>query len=302
MQNSLKLSNKISIHGLDIGNYACKSNTGIIFDSKITIMEPMTKAHKLVIDGKNYWLGEGNFDTTYRKVEKQNYINFVYGLLALSTNTVHNCIILGLPLSQYTADKNQLINMIMNNNNKIVRINEFIEKPLIIDDIDVMPEGLATLSEGIDSIIVDIGGMTIDTALVINERGKRKIIKPISIPTGTINLYTDFINKINNNYSLNLKIDDAERILKNGLTFKGHKQDINFALEMYEDFSSSLISDLQRNYNLEINNISLTGGGAEIVYNQFKNRLGEGVTIQNDSIFANANAFYDLGLSIFGED
>lgn len=292
----------LSIHGLDVGNATCKTNTGIIFDSKITTTEPLTKTNTLTIDGITYYLGAGSFDTTYKKIDKEHYIKFMYGLLALSTSTVHNKIVLGLPLSQFSSDRNQLINMIMHNNEKIVTINGE-EKPLIIDDVAIMPEGISTLPENIDSIIIDVGGLTTDVALVRYEREERRIIKPISIAIGTINLYTDLINKINSKYSLNLKIDDAERILEKGLTLDGKKENINFALEMYQEFYNDLINQLQVNYSIRTNNLSLTGGGASIIYEQLKNKFGDSVTMQDNSIFANARNFYDLGLSIFdGEE
>jgi plasmid segregation protein ParM len=296
-----KIDKDCSIHGLDIGNATLINNQGLILDSKITGVEPLAKADKLFVDNKTVWLGVGKYDTEYNKVEKQNYMNFLYGLLALSTTTTHNLICVGLPLSQYRENKEQLINKIMSDNKKILYINDM-ERTIIIDDVFVAPEGIATLDDNFEGIVCDIGGRTSDVALVVNEYGKRKVINPISIPLGTIDLYTDFINKINSRYSLNLKIDDAARILKSGLTFKGRKQEINFALEMQKEFTESLISDLQRNYNLEINNISLTGGGAEIVYEQLKNRLGDGVAMQDNSILANAKAFYEIGLSVFLED
>lgn len=293
-----KNNKNYSIVGLDIGHATLISNAGIILDSKITSTEPLTKADKLTIDNKTVWLGVGNYDTEYNKINKPNYLNFLYGLLALSTNTMHNKICVGLPLSQYRNNKEALKKLILTNNAKIVKINGE-EKTIIIDDVFVAPEGIATLEETFEGIICDIGGRTSDVALVVNEYDKRKIINPISVPLGTIDLYTEFINMINNKYSLNLKLDDAPRILKNGLRLKGVKQDIDFALEMYKKFTSSLISDLQRNYNLEINNISLTGGGAEIVYMPLKTIYGEAVTMQPNAIYANANNFYELGCSYF---
>ena len=89
---------KYSNLGIDIGNATCSTSTGILFDSKITDVEPLNKSTKLIIDGHVYWIGGGNYDTTYKKINKKNYINFLYGALALSTNTVHNYIVLGLPL------------------------------------------------------------------------------------------------------------------------------------------------------------------------------------------------------------
>ena len=240
-------------------------------------------------------------DTTYRKVDKESYINYMYCLLALSTETVHNKIVLGLPLSQFSNDRTELINMVMHNNNKIVNINGE-EKPIIIDDVAVMPEGISTLPEGVDSIIVDVGGLTTDVALVTYVRGKRKIENPISIATGTIHLYTDFINKLNNKYSLDLKFDDAERILENGLTLDGNKKDIDFALQMHKSFYKDLVNQLQVTYSIRTNPTSLTGGGASIIYDSLKSKFGDGVTIQDNPIFANARNFYELGTSIFKED
>lgn len=230
-----------SILGIDVGNCTCKTNTNVIFNSKATEVEPLSKADTLLIDKKTYWLGEGNYDTTYRKVDKENYINFLFGALALSTDTVNNYIVLGLPLSQYKEDKASLINMVLANREKTIKIND-VEKHLVIKDVEVFPEGVVTLPDDYEGICIDIGGRTTDCALVVNERGRRRILNPISVPTGTINLYKDFINKINNKLSLDLVMNDAERIMNNGLILDGKKTNIDFALEVYKQFVDTLIS------------------------------------------------------------
>ena len=287
-----------SILGLDIGNATCKNNLGVLFDSKITDAEPLSKADEIIIDNKKYWLGEGIYDTTYRKVSKENYINFLYGLLALSTDTLNNYIVLGLPLSQYKEDRAALINLVLSNREKEIIING-IKKALVIEDVEIVPEGVVTLDDDYEGVVVDIGGRTTDCALVLNERGRRRILNPVSIPSGTINLYTDFIKNINNKFSLDLVMNDAERIMNNGLILDGKKTNIDFALEIYKQFVDNLISQLQVEYSLRTNLVSLTGGGSTLIYNQLKSRLGEGVTIQNNPIFANANAYYELGCSIW---
>ncbi len=287
-----------SILGIDIGNATCKTNTGVLFNSKITDIEPFGKADTLFIDKKHYWLGEGAYDTTYRKVDKINYINFLFGALALSTNTVRNYVVLGLPLSQYKEDKSALINMVLSNKEKYTEING-VEKHLIIDDIEVFPEGVVTLDDEYEGIVVDIGGRTTDCALVINERGRRRILNPISLPCGTINLYTDFIKKLNNKFSLDLVMNDAERIIKNGLILDGRNTNIDFAMDVYRAFTENLITQLQVEYSLRTNSISLTGGGAPSLYKTVRERLGEGVSLQLNPIYANANAYYELGCSIW---
>lgn len=287
-----------SIVGIDVGNATCKTNIGVLFNSKITDVEPLSHADTLVIDRKTYWLGEGNYDTTYKKVDKVNYINFLYGALALSTTTKSNYIVLGLPLSQYKEDKATLINLVLANREKIVNINGE-SKSIVIEDVEVFPEGVATLEDNYEGIVIDIGGRTTDCALVVNERGRRRILNPISLPSGTINLYTEFIKKLNNKFSLDLVINDAERILNNGLILDGIKVNIDFAIEVYKSFVDNLVSQLQVEYSLRTNCISLTGGGSTLLYNQFKSRLGEGVVIQDNPIYANANAYYELGCSIW---
>ncbi|KFX56119.1 ParM/StbA family protein [Clostridium botulinum] len=287
-----------SILGVDVGNSTCKTNTGVLFNSKITEVEPFGKTDTLFIDKKYYWLGEGEYDTTYRKVDKINYINFLFGALALSTNTVRNYVVLGLPLSQYKEDKSALINMVLSNKEKYTKING-VEKHLIIDDIEVFPEGVVTLDDEYEGIVVDIGGRTTDCALVINERGRRRILNPISLPCGTINLYTDFIKKLNNKFSLDLVMNDAERIIKNGLILDGRNTNIDFAMDVYRAFTENLITQLQVEYSLRTNSIYLTGGGVISLYKTIKERLGNGVSLQANSIYANTKAYYELGCSIW---
>lgn len=290
------------ILGIDIGNCTTKTNTGIIFNSKITDIEPLGKSDMLFIDKKTYWLGEGNYDTTYRKVDKQSYLKLLYGAIGLSEQSsnkiINNCIVLGLPLSQFKEDKMSLVSMILANREKVIRINNT-EKQIIIHDVEVFPEGVVTLPDDYEGIVIDIGGRTTDCALVVNERGRRRVLNPISLPTGTINLYKDFINKINNKFSLDLGMNDAERLMLNGLYLDGKKTNINFAVEVYKQFVDSLISRLQVEYSLRTNRISLTGGGALLVYEQIRDRLGEGVTLQDRPTLANARAYYELGCSIW---
>lgn len=294
-----KNNKNYSIQGLDIGNAVLKSHTGIKAEAKITTSEPIKQADKLTIDDKTYYLGVGNYDTTFRKIKKEHYLDMMYGLLALSTKEIHNKIALGLPLSQYKADKKDLINMIMSNSKKIIEIND-IKKTLIIEDCEVFPEGVSTLKDDEECIIIDVGGGTTDAGLVINEHGSRKVIEPISIPKGTIKLYQNFADKLNFKYGLDLELEDAERILNKGqFLLDGQIENIDFALEEYKEYTEQLISRLQLKYSLRTNYISVTGGGAEIAYNPLKNRFGNQVRIQTEPLFANARNFYELGCSIF---
>lgn len=287
-----------SILGIDVGNATTVTSSGILFESKITNSTTFNSYDTIFINNKMYTLGEGEFDTTYRKIDKKSYEILLYGAIALGSKTVHNNIILGLPLSQYKEDKNQLINRIISNNEKYILLNGE-EKHIIIDDIDVFPEGIVTVDDNFEGIIVDIGGRTTDAAMIINDRGKRKIINPISLPIGIINLYMDFINELNNRFGLDLFLRDAERIIKNGLILDGRYTEITKELSIFNEFIDTLIGRLQIEYSLRSNIISLTGGGSKLLHKVIKDRLGECVSLQENSIIANARAYYELGCTIW---
>lgn len=287
------------ILGIDIGNAAIKTSKKNIFDAKLTSIEPLNSSDVFKMDGKTFYLGEGEYDTTYRKIDKENYLVFLYGALAMSTNVIKNKVVLGLPLSQYKEDKNKLADLVMDNNEKEVILNGK-ERRLIIEDVKVYPEGVVTLEDDYEGIVIDIGGGTTDIAMVENYRGKRKIINPISFPLGTIKLYSSFIKALNAKYCLDLTIRDVDRILRNGLIIGGESVDIQFALNTFDSFIERLVSNMQTEYPLSTNLISLTGGGGELLYKKLSKRLGEkAVTLQNDSIFANARSYYELGCSIW---
>lgn len=259
MQRYTNLKNAISIHGLDIGNATLINSDGLILDAKITTVEPVKEVDKIVIDGETYYLGYGSYDTTFRKIEKEHYLDMMYGLLALTTKTVYNYVGLGLPLGQYKADRENLIDLVLSNDNRIIKVNDELEKSIVIKDVEVFPEGVSTLKDDEECIVIDVGGGTTDCGLVVNEHGKRKVLNPISIPKGTIKLYDGFANKLISK-GLDVTLEDAERILNRGYLYQQGTDDINFAIYEYKEFVEILISKLQLNYNLKIYPISITGG------------------------------------------
>ena len=290
----------MNILGVDVGNATTVTSTGIILDSKTSKTKPITSCNKLEMDNEIVYIGEGEYDTTYRKLEKDTYLQLLYTAISLSTKsrTVSNQIVLGLPLSQYNEDKEALIQKVLSNNDKWININDT-ERHIIIDDVEVFPEGVFTVDDDYQGIVIDVGGRTTDCALIEVVRGKKKILDPISIPTGTINLYDKFIDSLNMELGLDLKLRDAERILESGLILDGTKVNIDFAKRFIEEYSENLYRQLQLKYSLKTNIVTLTGGGADLVYNHLESKLGQGLIKQRDSIKANANNLYELGLSVF---
>lgn len=282
------------ILGVDIGNYNLNSSEGICLESKTSRSSSLFSNSPLVdIFGKKLTIGEGEFDTEYRKVKKQNYLQMLYTTICLSTTDTYNNVVVGLPISQYKTDKDELINLIIQNSAMEGTINNN-ERKIKLQDVEVYPEGIGAVNSDFEGIIVDIGGRTTDVCHIENVDGKKKLINPTSEAIGTLNLYTDFIKTLNNQYSLDLKIQDTERILRNGLKIKGVEADIRDAKLVFTDYVDKIVNKLRIEYSANTLDIKMLGGGAIILGKSLSKRLPNATIIDNP-IFANSQAFRRVG-------
>ena len=287
------------ILGTDLGNYLIKTSTGFNVESKISETKNILTTSSLIdYAGKQFVIGEGEFDSEYRKVKKENYLALLFAAMALSSNDSTNKIVVGLPISQYHNDKQELTNLILQNSHFEGYING--DKRVIdITDVEVYPEAVGTVPLEFEGIIVDIGGRTTDICQITHQNGRRKIENPFSEALGMINLYSDFIKALNNSYSLDLKLNDANRILSKGLKIKGISQDISQEKKVFKDYVNKIISKLQVEYSVDTLDVKLTGGGSLVLGNAIKKRLGANVSIVENSLFANADAFEKVGNEIW---
>lgn len=282
------------IIGVDIGSFATKSSKLITFNSRISsVGNILGNEYEFELNGETYYIEEGEHDTEYRKIKRENYLKLLFAALVLSKVDQDVELVLGLPISQFNSDKDNLIQMIEGHkflrgyaNKK--RYEFFIKKVL------VYPEGVGAAGNNYHGIIVDIGGITTDVCLIRKENGKRKIHKPESIPIGTIELYGNFISAINARYGLDLKYEDTERILREGLKIAGKVVDINFAKKTFYDFMDSIINKLKVDYSLSTNEVFFTGGGSILLETMINKKIPH-AAVSKDGIFDNAKAYERFG-------
>lgn len=284
----------------DIGNSTTKDSIGNIFDSKVSIIpNALGDKHFFELDGERYFVGKGEFDTEYRKVYKKSYFKLLYALLCMSSNDLTNEInlVVGLPLSQYSKDRENLKEIILN---KYILSGQYdeCEKNFIINDCEVYLEGVASLPSDYEGVFIDIGGRTTDAGIIYIENGKRKITNAYSQAKGMINLYSDFIKVINFKYGLDLNINDANRIIQKGLKIKNKSIDISNELNIFKEFLDGLVSDLNVQYSLDTNRVTFTGGGSLTLATSIKNRI-EHAEVLLDGVFSNAKGFNKYGRSIW---
>ena len=274
------------ILGIDLGNFATKSSQMVNFTSKVTNTSSLLGNNSFQTDSGTFYIGEGTLDTEYRKVKKSNLKALFLYALALSTTDINNKIVVGLPISQYKADRDEMKNLLLTNRLNILGLNGA-QRKLYIEDIEVYPEGLINSDDG---ILIDIGGRTTEIALIEN----RKATSTFSIPSGTLNLYADFINVINARYGLDLKPSDADQIIKKGLAINGVDADILFAQEVFKTFVEDLVSQVQVKYPVKTLPVTVLGGGGQLLFKPIKNRIPNSTLVDNP-VFANALLFKRVG-------
>jgi plasmid segregation protein ParM len=278
------------ILGVDIGNYATKSSRGLIFPSKCSKIPGILKNTAITTDEGTFYIGEGSFDTEYRKVKKE-FTRTLF-LYAVSAGEQIKAVV-GLPLSQYKQDKDALKALLLSR-----RINDLVinGKPqrVIVEDVETYPEGLGAIAgTEFEGIIIDMGGRTTDCC----EVSGGKVSNPFSLPKGTLNLYSDFV-KVLNSRGLDLRPEDADAILHKGLKLDGETVDITPAMEVFRQFVNDLVGRLQIEYSIRTRDVLLIGGGCQILQQAIKNRIPAARMVHNP-VFANAEGFARVGCQIW---
>lgn len=287
------------IIGVDLGNYAVKTSTGVHFLSKFIESNGFYR-NEINYDGKTIVVGEGEFQTDYKKSMKENTLPLLYSALALS-NKEEQCfqLVLGLPIQQYKNNKDELIKLIEDNRAKTVEVNGK-KRDIFITDVAIAPEGASAyynLSKECKAsiekkqlVIVDIGGRTTDVCLFKD----KKIKQYKTIPGGMLNIYGDIVSTINELYSQNFDLEDGEGVLKEGLFLDGEYKDVSFIKIILKRQFDSIFKELQLNFNVDKGYVLLTGGGAPTFRKAFSNRL-KNLIISSDNVFDNVKGFKRVG-------
>lgn len=292
--------------GVDLGTFGVNTSEGDFFCSKISEGSSFTNENKVIYEGKEMQIGEGEFSTDWNKSEKEVTLPLLFTALARSSKEDFFQVVLGLPIQQYKGNKEKFKKYIEENRGKTI-IYKGARREIIISDVIIAPEGAAAYYNLSSSqkikignkplIIIDIGGRTTDICLFVGG----KIKKVWTVAVGMLNIYQDIINYINTKFTEEFKLEDGEDILKNGLFLRGKYQDNSFIKPILQKHFNSIYKDLQLNFNTSKGYVLLTGGGSITLQNAFKNRL-ENLMISDDPIFDNAKGFKKLGVMLWSQE
>lgn len=277
----------MTIIGIDQGNSDYKTSNLITFPSKVSTIGNLLNSKPFIIDSQNYYIGDGSHDPEYRKINKKNIKPLFLYAIFRATQDTNVKVVIGLPLSQYKQDKDQMKHIIMSFRNSQVTFQN-ITRRIAIEDCEVYPEGVSTE----DGIHIDLGGRTTD----ISEIQNRRVNESFSIPMGILSLYIQYINLINSKYGLDLKPEDAPGIIERGLTIDNESVDVSFALGAFKSFVEKLVNELKTAFSLSTKPVKIMGGGGQLLFRPIKNRIPQARLVSNP-VFANAQNFYEVGVS-----
>lgn len=233
------------IKGLDNGYLYTKDNELNIFPSAFSTEDKVvSNAIPIIIDNKQYYTGIGKSTVELDKTNLEITKVCTLTNLAMS-NDKEFYLVVGLPVGQYKEQKDKFKETILSYNHCLVEYQNRV-KQFLINDVLVFPQGVASLysinSLSNNALIFDIGGRTVDIALIEMINNKPTLIKSDTWYKGMLVLYSTIIESINKKFQLTLEARYAEQILFNGLYLYGQKQDISFLQPIIQEYLDEIFT------------------------------------------------------------
>ena len=292
------------ILGIDVGYSHTKViGENILFSFKSTVEEgALDIGNALVVeyDGKTYTIGEENglYATEINKIHSLNFQVCLFTAIAkaMGNKATENIqLVTGLPAQYYQAQKDDLIKELkgkkvtitLNDNPKRFNITDVIVFPQSAGVLLLEPQGLTG-----DTCIIDIGGFTVDLSYFNN----KKLRKLHTLELGMNVLANTLVQKIKAKYGVSYDVLKVDDILNNGeIIVDGKSQQITELIdEVLEQHTNLIMNRLKGIQEYNTSKHIFIGGGAK--------RLEKFIGINSvdpDSIFTNAQAFYKIGCEKF---
>lgn len=292
---------------IDLGNLttvAMSSEKVFITESRIKELEvgidDFNINEKFEFEGEKFISQEGRFENDLLKYNKENYLPLLYYAISKSTESNLINLITAIPASQYKK-KEEMKNFIKKNNKKTLIVDEK-SRTITINKVEILPESYAIktikslmskINRNTDTIVVDIGGGTVD---ISNFDNNMNLKNANSISMGLINIYQNTREYLNIAYDLNMSLEEAKRI------FDGEQQLLNgksdYKPEIVKRFIRALVNEIRGLYpNLKNSNIILVGGGANILYPTFSKLYPQ--TIMNDEVKLQCQGLFNVAEKLY---
>lgn len=228
------------------------------------------------INGTKYMAEMGVFENNLYKYEKNNFVNMLKYAIAKGADSGNVKLITSIPANQYNAFKDEMKNVIMNNNKVNVMVDGK-DKNITIEEVGVLPEGYSIykttpkelLVQGAKTLIIDIGGGTTEL-IFIDENGK--FVNGDSINTGLLELFDRIQIDIQSTSKKLLSREDIRKFVDGELKVIG-LEEYSYN-KIVDKFALELLNLIRgKSADIDQQNIIVVGGGSKILQKEFKKDL-----------------------------
>lgn len=271
------------IVSIEIGNITTSvksEEAATIFESRIMEAQDQhlldSTRDVFEIENTKYITEMGSYENNTYKYEKNNFKNILHYGIAKVAKAGNVKLITSIPANQYNAFKDEMKNVIMNNNKITVIIGDEL-KNITIEEVAVLPEGYSIykttpkelLTAGAKTVIIDIGGGT--TELILFDESGR-FVDGDSINTGLLKLFDRLQLDIQAKSKKLISIEDVRKFVDGELKVIG-LDNYNYT-EIVNTFGYELLNLITGKLPFLMEcNVIVVGGGAEKLKSVFQSKI-----------------------------
>lgn len=257
---------------------------------------------KIIVEHNNkiHVIGESGRTNTdlFKSQQEETKLLVLTGIALSNPNETrqHTHLVSGLPIGRIGYEGNSMKNLFQYTSNEII-VNKQ-KYNIDIGRTEIFPEGVSSfyyLQDEEDCLIIDIGGLSVDTALFNKEK---KLEKYSTYRLGTMPMYREIANYIGSKYSLTLNEWSVHDILVDGLFIDGIKIELDLS-HIINKYLQQIIQALNFDYNMSsIRSVYLTGGGGIFLYPYIKEIIPR-IKLMDNARYTNVLTYQILGEVLF---
>jgi plasmid segregation protein ParM len=284
----------VSDIGYTYTKFKCKTKEGIFRSTVEDGVIELNNNFVIEYEDKKFTIGErGAYSVDLNKINDLTFKLCLYAsiLKCIDDDVIEVDLVTGLPIGHFTKQKNSLRESLENktvflkykNKERIIHFSRCIVFPQSAGMFLLEPDKFSG-----DNLVIDIGGMTVDVSLFED----KKLIKYKSYDLGMLKLYSSIVQNINNHFSINYEVWDAEKVMKNGIYLNDRTVDYSVD-SIIKRHVETILRPIKLDFPFKTCKKHFIGGGS-IQLQKFLN-----YEVNKESIYFNVRAFYEVGCEKF---
>lgn len=296
------------IIGLDNGYAFTKTSEGTMFRSTIKKGKDIdinTDTINVNINGIDYVVGAEDGEYVADNNKTDSLVTEICTFAAIAKSfpdmpMIDADLVVGLPVQYYSSQKEAFKEKMLSYGSKRVSIGKT-SQDIRIKSVLVYPQsaGVVFLNakdvKNDDSLVIDIGGGTVD----VSHFHGLKLMDKATYPLGMLTLYSNLVQKIVSENDVNVEAYQMFDKLKKGyITTKTGRIDLNSTeyQNVIDTHATKIANEIKTKFkNFDtMDNTYVIGGGGMQLFNRIEHHFNNSILVDNAQ-FVNANAFKFMG-------